>query len=261
VFADWLVTAQNPWFAQNYVNRVWSWLLGRGIIQEPDDIRPDNPPSNPELLAQLAQQFAASGFDMKALFRAILNSRTYQLAAISRNASPAAAANFAGYPLRRLEAEVLIDAIDQITGSTENYSSQIPEPYTFIPDNLRSIALPDGSVSSSFLEMFGRAPRDTGRESERNNRITAAQKLWLLNSGQMQRKLEGSRMVQYQSQSGKTPAEVVANLYLGILSRFPTEPEAATAGAYFERSDMNRHRATVDLAWALINTTEYLYHH
>ena len=261
VFADWLVTAQNPWFTQNYVNRVWSWLLGRGIIQEPDDIRPDNPPSNPELLAQLERQFAASGFDMKALFRAILNSRTYQLAAISRNASPAAAANFAGYPLRRLEAEVLIDAIDQITGSTENYSSQIPEPYTFIPDNLRSIALPDGSVSSSFLEMFGRAPRDTGRESERNNRITAAQKLWLLNSGQMQRKLEGSRMVQYQSQSGKTPAEVVANLYLGILSRFPTEPEAATAGAYFERSDMNRHRATVDLAWALINTTEYLYHH
>jgi len=121
--------------------------------------------------------------------------------------------------------------------------------------------LPDGSVSSSFLEMFGRAPRDTGRESERNNRITAAQKLWLLNSSQMQRKLEGSRMVQYQSQSGKPPAEVVANLYLGILSRFPTVPEAAVAGAYFGRSDMNRRRATVDLAWALMNTTEFLYHH
>ena len=261
VFADWLVTARNPWFAQNYVNRVWSWLLGCGIIQEPDDIRADNPPSNPKLLAYLEQEFAASGFNVKALFRQILNSQTYQLAAIPRSRSPAAAANFAGYPLRRLEAEVLIDALDQLTGGTESYSSEIPEPFTFIPDNQRSIALPDGSVSSPFLEMFGRSPRDTGREGERNNRITASQKLWLLNSSQMQQKLENSRMVKFQTQPDKTPADIVANLYLGILSRFPTPQEADLAKAYFAKGDMSRHRATVDLAWALMNTTEFLYHH
>src|ERR1019366_4846347 len=144
------------------------------------------------------------GYDFKHLYRLILNSKTYQLSSLPQGSSPEAAANFAFYPLRRLDAEVLIDALDQITGANEKYSSAIPEPYTFIPDNLRSIALPDGSITSSFLEMFGRPPRDTGLESERNNRITAAQKLWLLNSSQMQRKIEQSRMIQYQTETKKT---------------------------------------------------------
>ncbi len=190
VFADWLV--KDPQFARNIVNRAWSWLLGRGIVQEPDDFRAGNPPSNPELLAYLEKEFVASGYNFKQLCRLILNSETYQLAAIPQNRRPEAAVNFAFYPLRRLDAEVLIDALDQVTGTNENYSSAIPEPYTFIPDNLRSIALPDGSITSPFLEMFGRPPRDTGLESERNNRITAAQKLTLLNSTAMQKKIEAA---------------------------------------------------------------------
>ena len=122
-----------------------------------------------------------SHYDLKHLFRLILNSKTYQLSSMPATDSPERRP-FAFYPLRRLEAEVLIDALDQITGTRENYSSAIPEPYTFIPGNVRSIALPDGSISSSFLEMFGRPPRDTGLESERNNRPTADQRLHLLNS-------------------------------------------------------------------------------
>jgi hypothetical protein len=259
VFADWLV--KNPRFARNLVNRAWSWLLGRGIVHEPDDFRPDNPPSNPELLAFLEQELISSGYDLKHVFRLILNSKTYQLCAIAGDASPEAVANFAGYPLRRLEAEVLIDAIDQITGSTEKYSSAIPEPYTFIPENERSVALPDGSITSSFLEMFGRPPRDTGQESERNNRISAAQKLWLLNSSQFQRKIEQSRMVEYQAQPGKTPVQIVSALYLGILSRFPTAGESAIAQAQFQKPGMNRRQAVIDLAWALMNSAEFLYRH
>jgi hypothetical protein len=258
VFANWLV--QNPQFARNLVNRTWSWLLGRGIVQEPDDFRPDNPPSNPGLLDFLATNFAANGFDVKALYRLILNSKTYQLSALPRSHDPAAAANFAAYPLRRLDAEVLIDAVDQITGTNELYSSAIPEPYTFVPDNLRSIALPDGSISSSFLEMFGRPARDTGRESERNNGITSAQKLWLLNSSVLQRKIESSRMIAFQSSTNRPPAEVVSGMYLGILSRFPTTAETATATAYFQ-SGVGRRQATVDLAWALMNSSEFLYRH
>lgn len=261
VFADWLTAPKNPWFARNIVNRVWSWLLGRGIIQEPDDIRSDNPPTNPELLAYLENELVKSGFDVKHIYRLILNSRTYQLSSIPQDATSDAAANFASYPLRRLDAEVLIDAIDQLTGGTEDYSSAIPEPYTFIPDNLRSIAVPDGSITSSFLEMFGRSPRDTGRESERNNQITATQKLWLLNSSQMQRKLEQSRMVGFQSQKDKTPPQIVSALYLGILSRFPTPEEAKLAEDYFAKKGVSRRQAVVDLAWALMNTTEFLYRH
>jgi hypothetical protein len=257
-FADWLV--KDPQFARNLVNRAWSWLLGRGIVQEPDDFRADNPPSNPELLAFLETEFVASGYDFKQLYRLILNSKTYQLASIPPSRRPEAAANFAFYPLRRLEAEVLIDALDQITGANEKYSSATPEPYTFIPDNLRSIALPDGSITSSFLEMFGHPARTTGLESERNNRITAAQKLCLLNSSLMQRKIESSRMIEFQTSSNRAPAEVVTGMYLGILSRFPTPEEVQTAQAYF-KSGIGKRQATVDLAWALMNSTEFLYRH
>src|ERR1019366_7332779 len=111
VFADWLIAPKNPWFARNAVNRVWSWLLGRGIIHEPDDIRPDNPPSNPELLAFLEQEFVAARYDLKSIYRLILNSQTYQLSSIPRTERAEAAANFAYYPLRRLDAEVLAHAI------------------------------------------------------------------------------------------------------------------------------------------------------
>jgi len=261
VFADWLTNPKNPWFARNIVNRVWSWLLGRGVIEEADDIRPDNPPGNPELLAYLEQELVSSGYDLKHIYRLILNSQAYQLSSIPKSDNPQAAANFAVYPLRRLDAEVLIDAVDQITGSTENYSSAIPEPYTFIPSDVRSVALPDGSITSAFLEMFGRPPRDTGLESERNNRVTAAQKLWLLNSSAMRQKIETSRMIQYQTASAKTPREIAVGMYLGILSRFPTEAESETVEAYFQSGQLGRREATVDLAWALMNSDEFLYRH
>ena len=258
MFADWLV--KDPQFAKNIINRAWSWLVGRGIVQEPDDFRLDNPPSNPMLLASLEKEFVSSGYDFKQLYRLILNSKTYQLAAIPQSSKPAAAANFAYYPLRRLDAEVLIDALDQITGANEKYSSAIPEPYTFIPDNLRSIALPDGSITSGFLEMFGRPSRDTGLESERNNRITAAQKLCLLNSSLMQKKIESSRMIEFQTSSNRAPADIATGMYLGILSRFPTAAEIKTTQDYFQ-SGIGKRQAAVDVAWALMNSTEFLYRH
>ncbi len=261
VFADWLTKPGNPWFARNIVNRTWSWLLGRGIIQEPDDLRPDNPPGNPELLAYLENELVSSNSDLKHIFRLILNSKTYQLSSIPQTDNPQAAANFAFYPLRRLDAEVLIDAVDQITGSTESYSSAIPEPWTYIPPGMRSISLPDGSITSSFLEMFGRPPRDTGLESERNNAITAAQKLWLLNSSVMRQKIEQCRMIQFQSTPDRTPEQIATGMYLGILSRFPTEAETATVESYFKSGKLGRREATVDLAWALMNSDEFLYRH
>jgi hypothetical protein len=261
VFADWLIDAKNPWFAQNIANRVWSWLLGRGIIEEADDVRPDNPPSNPELLAYLEKQLVRNGYDLKKLYREILNSKVYQLAAVPKTNDPKAAANFAYYPVRRLEAEVLIDALDLVTGTSESYVSAIPEPYTVVPTGIRSIALPDGSISSTFLELFGRPSRDTGLESERNNRSTASQRLWMLNSSGIQRKLEQSRMISFQAQSKKTAAEIASGMYLGLLSRFPTPQESRIAEAYFQSSTVNKRQATVDLAWALINSAEFQYRH
>jgi hypothetical protein len=261
VFANWLIDAKNPWFARNIVNRIWFWLEGRGIIHEVDDIRPDNPPSNPELLAYLEKELVASHYELKHIYRLILNSQTYQLSSIPRSQDPKAEVNFAFYPLRRLEAEVLIDALDQITGTTEQYSSPIPEPFTFIPEDQRSIALADASITSSFLETFGRSPRDTGLESERNNRPTAAQRLHLLNSSHIQRKIEQSTKLQAILQMKGQPREVIDALYLTILSRLPTEQELQVVGPYFKANGGNRRAAVMDLIWALFNSAEFLYRH
>jgi hypothetical protein len=261
VFADWLIDAKNPWFARNIVNRIWYWLNGRGIIHEPDDIRPDNPPSNPELLACLEHELVVSHYDLKHVYRLILNSKTYQLSSLGRGKRPEAEANFAFYPLRRLEAEVLIDAICQVTGTTEKYSSAIPEPYTFLPEGHRSIALPDGSITSSFLDQFGRPPRDTGLESERNNRVNASQRLHMLNSTHIQRKLEQSPRIQELLFTAQKPQQLIARLYLTILSRFPTDEEAKIALGYLDTGKRARREAVIDLAWALINSAEFSYRH
>ncbi|MCX5685464.1 MAG: DUF1553 domain-containing protein, partial [Planctomycetota bacterium] len=262
-FANWLITPRNAWFARNISNRAWSWLMGRGIIQEADDIRPDNPPVNPELLAYLEKELVGAHYDLKHLYRLILNSRTYQLSSVPKSKSPEAAANFAQYPLRRLEAEVLIDALDQITGTSEKYSSAIPEPFTFIPDNVRSIALPDGSITSSFLEMFGRPSRDTGLEAERNSRPTSDQRLHLLNSSHIQRKIEGGPKIRtlLQGQGKEQPREVINRIYLTILSRFPTDEELKAVGAYSQANGNGKGSAAIDVIWALVNSAEFMYRH
>jgi hypothetical protein len=260
VFAKWLTSPKNPWFARSVVNRIWAWLLGRGIVHEPDDIRPDNPPKIPELLSFLEHQLVGARYDLKAIYRLVLESKVYQLSPIPRTKHPEAAANFAYYTLRRLDAEVLIDALCQITGTTEKYSSAVPEPFTYIPEKERSIALPDGSVTSSFLELFGRPARDTGLDAERNNRPTAGQRLHLLNSGHVQRKLEQGQLPSL-AVGTKKPRDVVDNLYLTILSRYPTPEELAAVGEYTRSGGVKGREVVVDVAWALINSAEFTYRH
>jgi hypothetical protein len=260
-FTDWLLGPKNPWFARAAVNRVWCWLMGRGIVQEPDDFRPDNPPSNPELLAWLEQELISSHYDLKQIYSLILNSQTYQLSSIPRSERPEAEALFASYPLRRLDAEVLIDAICQITGTTEAYASAIPEPFTFIPEGQRSIGLPDGSISSSFLELFGRPPRDTGLDAERNNRPTDDQSLHMLNSSHIEQKIEQGPKLQALLRNTKDPRELMSTLYLTILSRFPTADELEAIGAYSKSSPSRGYQTVVDLIWALMNSAEFQYRH
>ncbi len=156
---------------------------------------------------------------------------------------------------------MLIDALCQITGTTEKYSSAIPEPFTFIPEDQRSIALADGSITSSFLEMFGRPPRDTGLESERNNRPTAASAApaeFQPHPAEDRAEPEAAGAVRNRRQSR---AEIVDELYLTILSRFPTDEELKIVTTYAQSGGVKRREALVDLAWALINSAEFLYRH
>jgi len=266
-FADWLITPQNSWFTPAIVNRIWAALLGRGIVQEPDDFRPDNSPSNPQLLAALQKQFVASHYDLKQLFRTILNSNTYQLSSVPAGKDPRIAANFAAYPLHRLDAEILVDALNEITGGSEDYSSAIPEPFTFIPKNIRSICLPDGSITSTFLESFGKSSRTSGLFSERNNNTTAAQRLELLNSSYVLNKLAQSQKLKALLRSTANPPDRVNALYLTILSRYPTAQEFKIVGDYFQAGRDGGGAANgpidpqTDVAWALINSTEFMYRH
>lgn len=261
VFADWLVNPKNVWFNRNIANRTWSWLMGRGIIDEPDDIRQDNPPSNPELLAYLETELVKSRYDLRHLFRLILNSRTYQQSSIPQSSSGSAEALFAYYPVRRIDAEVLIDAFCALSKSGEQYQSPIPEPFTFIPEYERTVTLADGSINSSFLELFGRPARDSGLESERNNVPNEGQRMYLLNSNDIRQRMERFTRTCL-SDVKNDRREFVSKLYLSVLSRYPTDSELLALQTYVKGQRAAGARlAPEDISWALVNSKEFLYRH
>jgi hypothetical protein len=259
VFVQWLLSSPNSPFAKNAANRLWFWIFGRGIIHEADDSRPDNPPSNPELLAWLARQLQSAKYDTRQLLKIILNSDTYQLSPLPPDGKTRA--GLASYPVRRLEAEVLLDAINRITGTKDEYMSMIPEPFTFLPDDTRSVAIPDGSITSSFLELFGRPPRDTGLLSERPTNVTASQRLSLLNSKHILNKINNSQKLKAMLQSAPSPQEAVSRLYLTFLSRYPTNDELSILSDYQPPPPAGNSQKLADVAWALVNSPEFLYRH
>ncbi|MFO7904963.1 MAG: DUF1553 domain-containing protein [Pirellulaceae bacterium] len=261
VFADWLIQADNPWFAKAIVNRTWAWAMGRGIIHEADDIREDNPPSNSELLGYLEKELVSSGYDLKHLKRLIFTSAAYQFSPISRSDKPEARANFASYRLRRVEAEVLNDALNQITGSSDLYTSAVPEPFTYIPDAMSAVELADGSISSSFLTLFGRSARATGMENERVNELASPQWLHMLNSGTIQNKLQNGPKLRAMISAGGEPKEIAERLYLTVLSRLPTDAEVEAAEEHAKAGVAKGRNVWIDLAWALINSPEFLLRH
>jgi len=259
VFVDWLTSPDNGAFARCAVNRQWAWIFGRGIVHEPDDLRADNRPTHPAVLAYLERELVDSDYDLRHTLRLIVTSATYQQSPIARDDSTRSELLLACYPVRRLDAEVLIDALNGIYGGGEGYTSMIPEPFTYVPEEYRAISLADGSITSRFLEMFGRPSRDTGLFCERDNTPTKSQCMFLLNSSQIQKMIEGSQRVrQWQRLAGQKPVAAIRSMYLTILSRPPSPSEQATAVAYVKGSTRT---GVVDLAWALTNSKEFLFRH
>ncbi len=251
VLAAWLTKPDNPYFARNIANRTWSWLIGRGIVEECDDFRPANPPSNPGLLDHLAAEMIASHCDVRHLFRILLNSHTYQRASETASPSPKADECFARYRPRRLPAEVLLDAMCKVTQTTQSYSSIIPEPFTKLTD-WRAITVADGSIGSPFLELFGRPPRNSPIESERNSRLSLRQVLYLLNSSDVERMITTSPRLKRLGQAKVTDAEIIEELYQAALSRPPSEAEKQSVLALMKNKP--RAQAVGDLTWAILNS-------
>jgi len=188
-----------------------------------------------------------------------LTSETYQLSSLAQGNVANSRAHFASYAPRRLDAEVLIDAICQVTGTSEDYTSAIPEPYTYMPEGTRAISLPDGSISSAFLEQFGKPARDTGLASERNNSPTDAQRLHMLNSSHIQKKIQQGPGLLDLMRNAKSEDGLIDSLYLTILSRTPAAEERTLARQRLQSG--GKRDAATDLVWAMMNSSEFLYRH
>jgi len=265
--ADWMSGESNPFFAKALVNRYWKHFFKLGLIEPEDDIRDTNPPTNPELLAALEGHFRQSGFDLKELVRVITSSHAYQLSAIPNEHNLADRQNYSRYYPKRLQAEVLLDAFDQMTGATTSFAN--------LPAGTRAVALPDNSYNSSspFLRVFGRPDSSSVCECERVQSASLAQSLHLLNAADIKAKLatSGGRAERL-SKEDKPAAEKVSELYMAGFSREPRADELQTALDYLaeERTDadgkpIDKSKATSenfqDLVWALTNTKEFLFNH
>ena len=254
VLADWLIAADNPFFARAAVNRLWSHYFGRGLVEPLDDMRATNPASNEPLLDDLAKRFRASKYDVKALTRTLLNSRLYQLAGRPAGSKILDEQNFSSVPPKAMPAEVLLDAISQATG--------VPEKFNGWPDGYRAIQLWDNRVPSYFFRIFGRPVRASVCECERSNEPSIAQALHLMNSEEIANKIHApGGTARRLARSRMSAAEIVDELYLSTLTRFPTESERAAMRRVFAEAGDDRQGATEDALWALLNSRGFVYNH
>jgi hypothetical protein len=252
VLADWMTAPDNPWFARNMVNRVWSRMMGRGLVEPIDDFRDTNPPTNPELLDALARHFVDSGFDLRELIGTIAASRVYQQSSQPNETNLKDEQNFSRAMWKRLDAEVLLDAVCQVTGVSEKFEE--------VPPGVRAIELWDSQVQHDFLKLFGRPIRKSVCECERNVEPSVAQVLHLLNSDRVDEKLKHEAgTVARLTRAIEDDAELVDELYLTVFSRFPEAAERQAAVKYLQQSPAARRRAAEDLVWSLLNSLEFLF--
>jgi hypothetical protein len=219
--ARWITSKENAYFAKSYVNRVWSYLLGVGIIEPVDDIRAGNPPTNPKLLDRLTHEFVDSGFDVQKLMKTICKSRTYQHSIATNRWNKDDAINYSHAAARRLPAEVLYDAIHRATGSL----SKLPG----LPPGARAAQLIDSNVPipGAFLDLFGRPPRESACECERStNSIMLGPVLAMVNGPVVAEALrDPNNRITKLVAAEKDDAKVVEALYLALLCRQPTQTE------------------------------------
>ncbi|MEC8304012.1 MAG: DUF1549 and DUF1553 domain-containing protein [Planctomycetota bacterium] len=253
--ADWMSAPENPFFAKALVNRYWKHFFSRGLVDPEDDMRVTNPASNPALLDALAGDFQQSGFDLKHLIRQICTSSTYQLSALPNEWNEDDKQNFSRYYPKRLNAEVLLDAVNQLTGTQTAFGG--------VPAGTRAVALPDNGFGSYFLTVFGRPESSSACECERTGDANLAQSLHLLNSGEIQGKLTAGqgRASQLATNQDVDHVEKIRQLYLVAFSRYPDQEEMNIALQHIDRFKEDPKRAYEDICWALLNTKEFMFNH
>ncbi|MHC4876372.1 MAG: DUF1549 domain-containing protein [Planctomycetota bacterium] len=269
--ARWLTSPENPYFARSITNRVWANFFGIGIVNEVDDLRRSNPASNEALLSAAADHLVQNGFDLKSLMRAILQSRTYQRSSVPLDENRDEDRYFSRYYPKRLMAEVLLDAVSQVT--------EVPTAFThvafpggdrqetkFYPTGTRAIQLYDSAVESYFLKTFGRNEREITCECERSEEPSMVQVLHIANGDTINAKLrEKNNRLTLLLASDRTDAEIVDEVFLLCLARKPTEREHTETLAVLTsvpKSDVDQKRIVLeDIFWSVMSTREFLFNH
>lgn len=253
--AKWLSAPENPWFARNFANITWSHFFGIGIVEPVDDQRISNPPSNPELLDALSKQFVAYNFDLRKLVRDICTSRTYQLSTKTNESNRTDERNFSHALIRRIRAEVLLDAISQVTNT--------PNKFKGLPLGARAVQIADGNTSSYFLTAFGRASRATVCSCEVKLEPNLSQALHLLNGDNSHNRIQQGKVIPPMRQEKKTAEQIIEHLYLSAYSRPPTAAEMKKLmTAYGETKDPQKQNEILnDIFWAILNSKEFIFNH
>jgi hypothetical protein len=252
--ADWITNPENPYFAKAAVNRIWGVYFGRGFVEPVDDFRISNPVMHEPLLNALAVDFVKHGYDLKHVMRTIMNSRLYQLSSAANEYNLTDTKNFSRSYRRRLPAEVLLDAVNDVTETQDEFNG--------CPPGTRAIQTWSYKVRSHFLDAFGRPNASTDCPCERDMKSSVVQSLHMMNSKALQDKLSSAEgRVKRLADSKATPEEIVNELYVSALSRLPSYEELQVALLAYSREKATRQTATEDVLWALLNSPEFVFNH
>lgn len=252
VVARWITSRDNPYFARNIANIVWAHFFGRGIVDEVDDVRVSNPPSNAALLDALAERLVEHDFDLRELARDICTSRTYQRSTRPTPSNRDDRANFARALPRRIKAEVLLDCIGQVTRTTEKFRG--------LPRGSRAVEIGDGATTTHFLTIFGRPKRETVCSCEVEMEPNLSQALHLINGSTVTRNIKRGRLVSERLKQKRSPATIIEEIYLRALSRRPTAAES-TAFDKTLAAAKKKGQALEDVFWAVLNSKEFIFNH
>ena len=252
VLAAWLASPENPYFAKNLANMVWSHFFGMGIVNDVDDVRVSNPASNQELVDELGKKFTGYKYDFKKLVRDICTSATYQRTTAFTPSNEGDTRNFARGPIRRIRAETMLDIISEVTDTKNKFPG--------MPLGARAVQIADGTVSNYFLATFGRPSRETVCSCEVRLEPTLSQSLHLMNGDTVGPKIQQGNLIAKYLQEKRTPAWIVENIFARTLSRAPRPEEFQKLLASVEKSP-NKQQALEDVFWAVLNSREFMFNH
>jgi len=251
VLAEWIASPDNPYFSRHMANLIWGQYMGRGIVEPVDDVRVSNPPSNPELLDELAKKLVEYNYDIRRIVRDICNSRTYQASTRLNETNAGDQRNFAHATIRRMRAEVMLDCINQVTETTEKYRG--------LPTGARAVEVADGKTTNYFLTTFGRRDREAICAREEVD-PTLSQALHLINGETVENKIIQGGVIKKLQAANMTPREIAQELYVRCFGRQPSEDELRKLEPIWGVTE-DQPLVFQDIFWALMNAKEFMFNH